>query len=853
LYGTVGFKSVSSGWLISTAELGKDAKGLQIEWENRPTEERAKLRIYTPDRLVDLLINSGKIINYESLKLPANRKFSEENYLLITNYGRFWAKTLINVEAGIPYAVMLFDARSGDLIKDINIVEQVSVTDSTLQELEWLTEGEVNQITLNNLLVESESVLEISPGESWVDYRPSRPQDFVGRAEFQNKIYNLLDKIREQNSSTRVIAIKSPSGWGKSSVVLKLVNRSKNIRNKNKYYMHAVDVRAASSPRYGELALIDCFKHAMKEGFIPLQSQPITLSGTHDPLRDSSIRGILDYLKENKKVLILFFDQFEEIFSKKELLSLFSNIKNLCSAIDSAQENIILGFAWKTDGTVPQDHPAYFMWHNLSDRRAEFTLTPFSSTEISSALTSFSREINIQLNPVLRRHLNDHCKGYPWLLKKLCIHVYNLLVSGIDQGEILSKSLNIGELFEKDLQEIAGQEYACIKRIAQESPAEFFQIEELFGGDVLQSVINKRLVIRRGSRLVLYWDIFRDYVLTGTTPNIPISYIPQTGFRRYCDAVTIIIKEKNLSLTDFAKKMEIADPAADNIARDMVMVGNIEREGNLLQALQSTEEEASITIFNFLSNHQFLKELVSEKSTMAGKITIDEAENTLRTLYSDTVSKDNTSRSYTIRLLKWFTTVGILQGQGNAVQYSSSGPKMFSLSKLKSPFTGRVGARRGTKFLGQAPPEKVIELIRKLTNSTLSKAEILTLGYRNSLDVLYALDVVSDRDENIILNEDLTQVAEEDFAGDIDSVIDLWLLDIVSSSQTMIWVQKYLAAFKKARPKEIGTLLEKELQCEWSESSKLRYGSALRRWAKWIDTHSEIYGIYDLGAITREE
>lgn len=38
LLGTVNFKGYHEGWLISTGPLGKDAKGFQHEWEQKPTK-----------------------------------------------------------------------------------------------------------------------------------------------------------------------------------------------------------------------------------------------------------------------------------------------------------------------------------------------------------------------------------------------------------------------------------------------------------------------------------------------------------------------------------------------------------------------------------------------------------------------------------------------------------------------------------------------------------------------------------------------------------------------------------------------------------------------------------------------
>ena len=78
---------------------------------------------------------------------------------------------------------------------------------------------------------------------------------------------------------------------------------------------------------------------------------------------------------------------------------MFDNFKILCNLVDGMQEQLILGFAWKTDLTIPAEHPAYYMWTNLADRRKEFELTQFKAPEIKSAINLFGKQLQENLNP----------------------------------------------------------------------------------------------------------------------------------------------------------------------------------------------------------------------------------------------------------------------------------------------------------------------------------------------------------------------------------------------------------------------------------------------------------------------
>ena len=177
--------------------------------------------------------------------------------------------------------------------------------------------------------------------------------------------------------------------------------------------------------------------------FASKTAKPFHSSTVSQYLNDSSIQKTLEYLKQQGKTIVIVFDQFEELFSQKGLYPLFDNMRVLCNEIDALQGPLVLGFAWKTDLTIPADHPAYYMWSNLADRRKEFELSQFKATEIKSAIKLFGRHLQEPVNPILNNYLTKQCQGYPWLLKKLCIHVFKLIHDGNSQDYVIGQRLNI--------------------------------------------------------------------------------------------------------------------------------------------------------------------------------------------------------------------------------------------------------------------------------------------------------------------------------------------------------------------------------------------------------------------------
>jgi hypothetical protein len=109
-------------------------------------------------------------------------------------------------------------------------------------------------------------VVQVQSGDDWADYRPARPEHFVGRREAQNRLLTLLNTIRSRETRTRVFAITGDSGMGKSSLIAKLRDRCANVRNRRKFFIFAVDVRAATDPNYVHASLLAGLSTAAKAG-----------------------------------------------------------------------------------------------------------------------------------------------------------------------------------------------------------------------------------------------------------------------------------------------------------------------------------------------------------------------------------------------------------------------------------------------------------------------------------------------------------------------------------------------------------------------------------------------------------
>lgn len=70
----------------------------------------------------------------------------------------------------------------------------------------------------------------------------------------------------------------------------------------------------------------------------------------------------------------------------------------------------------------------------------------------------------------MKHNIIASSQGYPWLLKKLCIHLYEKIETGLKQEELLENKLDIASLFHNDLNDLSPQEVKALRFIAQKRP-----------------------------------------------------------------------------------------------------------------------------------------------------------------------------------------------------------------------------------------------------------------------------------------------------------------------------------------------------------------------------------------------
>jgi hypothetical protein len=407
------------GWIFSISDIGKEAEA-RLEKLNRMSSKET-YRFFSSNELVRLIVEA------RGLALPVFPENSRttEIFLCLFEGREIWSIPMWTPGRELM-GLLAWGANDASPIRPRDLPD-LSNTDFPYPEAVWLDQKAVDEPRSRDV----QPIVEVIAGEDWSDYRPSRPTDFVGRQGLIKEIRHFFYRIKQAETPSRLFGIKGQSGWGKSSLALKLAHEFREER----VYIYPVDCRAAKTSYYADLAISRALQWAERD----ICPGPLFRSTTKietNPFKDPAVEELLRFAQAQKALICVIFDQFEEIIHRSELNATFDRMRELALAVDEARAPFAIGFSWKTDGTVGSDYPGYHFWHWLSDRRKDFTVDRFAREDADEFIVLAQRESKQSLRQNITKFIVENYAGYPWLLKKLVKHYIEDAKAGRETGPL---------------------------------------------------------------------------------------------------------------------------------------------------------------------------------------------------------------------------------------------------------------------------------------------------------------------------------------------------------------------------------------------------------------------------------
>ena len=645
---------------FTTSQLGKEAQGAYNDIIENP-DLNISFSLYDPKTILDTILNSNTLEQILESHIPPN--VHTATLLIHPDYDYHWLfQEEIN---GSPQNIIPYIPNRNSASREISPEGLRALLDTKKKFLGLSIRPYVDssfmslgankeQIGKEKQNATTEQVSTVAVAESLTDYRPCNPEYFVGRDAIQKEAWDFFEKVRQDRTENRLIAVTGGSGYGKSSLIAKLSERFKNIKWKNKFFLYPVDVRSARGPLFVVESLLQALKEMHESQFACFPNTP-KIFDADNIFSSPYIEDAFRILKNAGKVLILFFDQFEEALSKDELLDLFYSFRRFALDAVGFQGNCVIGFSWRTGVSLTDDNPAYRMWQDLSDHRITLKLGPLNGAESSKIVTQFERLIqsvkknkNKMLSP-LKKRLLEQGQGIPWLLKKLCIHINNQITTGASERGLLSSRLNVKSLFDEDLNQLTEKQSLCIKEIARNSPADSIEIDNHFGNEIIDYLLRHRLIIKSGLKYSVYWDIFRDYLNDGTVPAIPLRFIPNTPVSKIIKVLEYLSENNAKTTPSIAKHLGYAETSAENVLVDIQSLALSKKNADTSIALADDVSIDKIPniVRAFFLEHIVYVSLLKHYPISAGEFSIvpnTDFTELVADAYSDTLVSENTKK-----------------------------------------------------------------------------------------------------------------------------------------------------------------------------------------------------------------
>jgi hypothetical protein len=437
------------------------------------------------------------------------------------------------------------------------------------------------------------------------------------------------------------------------------------------------------------------------------------------------------------------------------------------------------------------------------------------------------KEVHESLVPDLRQRLREYSQGLPWLFKKLAGHLIREVQQGVTQARLVAEALNVQNLFEADLAELQPVEQEALRHVARYAPISVTEVMDRTPAAIVQSLLDRRLIVQVGERLDTYWDIFRDFLNTGRIP-IEDSYILRQTPRSVARLLEEVVSDEGDSyVPDVARRWHTSENAIYNLSREVRLLGVVAYEPNHVRLAPEVwgapdpEEELRHRVGVALRRHRAYSFLVRLWERSPSFVSIGLFAKELPAAFPAVEVTTNTWTAYARAFAMWFSYAGLAVLRGQILTPPAGDEHSDSL--LLSG--GRMPPRTRGAF-PHSPPGPSIKLLREIARSggkwNFSAGRSTSRPLRELL-ILGAIWIARDGTVRIVdqaLLDDEYQLKPEEL---------LRLLKMVPGAEAALRVLEENPA---AAPMTVGLALAKATGATWAPGTTHSAGKYFRSWAR---------------------
>jgi hypothetical protein len=780
------------GWFVAIPGLTSDGHQLARKLESKDGE----FRLVTAVSIYELAVNKHwipKISNHLDILMS-------DNGILVTETGVAAIAKQLDPTTRLPTSVLvryssgILSEKDRSLLSNTDYAASLPIVDT----------GTTAALSIPTQPTDSPTLVSVVGSSQDFEYQfPAAPRFFVGRKEILASLQNLM---ADRTASGRVIVLNAQSGWGKSSLALRLAE----VVHKSGGHAVVFDTRTATSAQYVSAALRKATTEAAEKNVLTIS-------------QDSSFASIQSTLQTLQSAqwgpnssLLVFFDQFENVFRDTKITQTF---RDLALAVRELTCPILIGFSWKTDLVALTENYPYRLRDEIRGAAKVFNIEPFGPGEVGTLLGRLAKAAGMRLSPDLRQRLREYSQGLPWLLKKLASHILTQLQAGTSEGTLLEESLNIERLFQQDLANLEPSETDALKLIAREAPVAVVDIVEKVSPEVIQALVDQRLLVRVGEQLDIYWDIFREFLVTGNVA-VEDTYILRQRPLGTSKVLQQIISAGGEALaSDIAAALSTSPNVVFNATRDLRQLGVLApKPGSLalveqLRGDKAKEPQFQDRVAKALRRHTVystIQRLVQRSSTQ--EITIDDLAKALPSVFPAMEAAPNTWRAYAIAFATWLDYSNLVQLRGQIL----CSPQTASRQRL----LGGGEAGRQKTFPQSSAPLALGYLAGLASSPSISLSSSAVQKVRNDWQILGVID-------------EATEAVNGDLAADIlnpSSKLSTLrrLLSLVPGGKSAL---DFLGENPGARADDVGAILRDAYGLPWVNTTTRIAGSKFRKWA----------------------